>query len=85
MFNVNLERRTEEISSTTKYYFPVNVTLSYDSIVTQNNVANLSNSTLNKYLNDSSRTSLARIYYTALGRERYGLYRQKLDIDTDSY
>lgn len=85
VFNVNLERRTEEISSTTKYYFPVNVTLSYDSIVTQNNVANLSNSTLNKYLNDSSRTSLARIYYTALGRERYGLYRQKLDIDTDSY
>lgn len=85
MFNVNLERRTEEISSTVKYYFPVNATLSYDSIVTQNNVANLSNSNINKYLKDSSRATLAKIYYTALGRERYGLYRQKLEIDTGSY
>lgn len=85
VFNVNLERRTEEISAITKYYFPVNVTLSYDSIVTQNNVANLSNSSLKKYLKDSRQATLAKIYYTALGRERYGLYRQKLEIDTGSY
>lgn len=85
VFNVNLERRTEEISAITKYYFPVNVTLSYDSIVTQNNVTNLSNSSLKKYLKDSRQATLAKIYYTALGRERYGLYRQKLEIDTGSY
>ena len=85
VFNVNLERRTEELSTTTKYFFPVEVTLSYDSIVTQNNVANLSNKTLKQYLSDPNRRELAKIYYTALGRERYGLYRQKLEIDTDSY
>lgn len=78
VFNVNLERRTEELSTTTKYYFPVKVTLSYYSIVTQNNVANLSNKTLKQYLSDPNRRELAKIYYTALGRERYGLYRQKL-------
>lgn len=83
VFNVNLERRTEEILSTTKYYFPINATLSYDSIVTQNKVANLTNTTLKEYL--KNKPELAKIYYTALGRERYGLYRQRLEINENNY
>lgn len=35
VFNVNTERRTEEVDSQNIYYFPVTGTLSYDSIVTQ--------------------------------------------------
>lgn len=83
IYNVNLERRSAEIKNPssseteTKYYFPVGGTLSYKSIITQNNVSGQS---IRDYLADSSRADLARIYYTALGRERYGLNRQKLEI-----
>ena len=72
IFNINLERKSGENSSgQTNYYFPVVGTLSYDSIVTQNNV---------KSLKDALTGDLAKIYYTALGRERYGMYRPKLEI-----
>lgn len=80
IYNVNLERRTgEDTQGNTTYYFPAfseNGTLSYDSIVTQNKVSDKS---INDYLNEHK--DLAKVYYTALGRERYGLYRQKLEID----
>lgn len=80
IYNVNLERRSgEDSQGNTIYYFPAfttNGTLSYDSIVTQNKV---SDDSINKYLDGKG--NLAKVYYTALGRERYGLYRQKLEID----
>ena len=68
IFNVNLEARSNGNGG---YYLPVTGTLSYDSIVTQNNVIDWSNVTDSDLLN---------IYYTALARERYGLYRPKLEI-----
>ena len=68
IFNVNIESRD---NGEGMYYLPVTGTLSYDSIVTQNNVIDWSNVTDSDLLN---------IYYKALARERYGLYRTKLEI-----
>ena len=64
------------------YYpaFPSNGTLSYGSIVSQDNIAKLPNQTLNDYINNNCDDNLKKVYYTALARERYGLYRQKLKI-----
>lgn len=67
IFNVNLEPRDNGEGI---YYLPVTGTLSYDSIVTQNNVIKFS---------DIEDPSLLKIYYTALARERYGLYRPKIN------
>ena len=84
VFNVNLERKTaQNQSGTTVYYYPIFGTLSYDSIVTQNNIAKESDQALSEYLSD--KPYLAKVYYTALGRERYGLYRQKLIINEGDY
>ena len=67
IFNVNLEPRDNGEGI---YYLPVTGKLSYDSIVTQNNVIKFS---------DIEDPSLLKIYYTALARERYGLYRPKIN------
>lgn len=80
IFNVDTERKTgEDENGTSIYYYPKYGTLSYDSIVTQNNIAKESGQTLQKYLAD--KTELAKIYYTALGRERYCMYKEKLSFD----
>ncbi|MBQ2938374.1 MAG: hypothetical protein IJE05_05835 [Clostridia bacterium] len=76
VYNINVERRSyQDTDGNTKYYFPLSGTLSYDSIVTQNEV---SDAKLTDYFKD--KPVLAKLYYTALGRERYGLYRPKLEI-----
>lgn len=75
IFNVDIERRTN--SEATKYYYPLQGTLSYDSIVTQNNVE--SYTSLKTYF--ANKPNLAKIYYTALGRERYSIYRPKLEMN----
>ena len=81
IYNVNLERRTaEDTEGNNVYYFPVEGSLSYDSIVTQNNVNKKSSQSLSEYISSLEDNYLKKIYYTALGRERYGLYRQKLVI-----
>lgn len=67
IFNVNLEPRDNGEGI---YYLPVTGTLSYDSIVTQNNVMKFS---------DIKDSDLLKIYYTALARERYSLYRPKIN------
>ena len=72
VFNVDLERRTGENSDGVyQYYYPKEGTLSYDSIVTQNTVNE------NNIINNDS---VKKLYYTALGRERYCLYREKLKL-----
>lgn len=81
IFNVNLERRSgEDSNGNTVYYFPVAGTLSYGSIITQNNIGIKNDETLTSYLKKQS-NKLQTIYYTALGRERYSLYRQQLIIE----
>lgn len=80
VFNVDIERRSEDDSNqNASYYFPVYATLSYDSIITKNNISKASNQSMKEYVNSLS-LDLKKIYYTALARERYGVYRVKLKI-----
>ena len=84
IYDINIERRNIENSKGELMYyypaFPSNGTLSYGSIVSQDNIAKLPNQTLNDYINNNCDDNLKKVYYTALARERYGLYRQKLKI-----
>lgn len=77
IFNVNAERRTGG-NNTLKYYYPIYGELSYDSIITQNKINN-KYSALKDYLSENK--NLAKVYYTALARERYSMYREKLDLN----
>lgn len=82
IYNVNLERRSgEDSQGKISYYFPIEGELSYDSIVTQNGINPKYKGDLNEYIQNELSSELQSIYYTALARERYGLYRQKLEID----
>lgn len=87
IFNVDLERRSgEDKDGNIIYYFPQEHVLSYDSIVTQNKVAKDTDQSLLTYLDNSEIDSeIKSYYYTALGRERYGLYRPKLEINSSEY
>lgn len=78
VFNINTERRVGSDGIT--YFLPIEGTLSYDSIVTKNNISSNYQGNLSEYIDKKTNETLRKIYYTALGRERYGLYRQKLEI-----
>lgn len=71
-YNINFERKSAyDTSGIRNYYYPVeNVTGCYNSIVNRRDV---SDEKISDMLNGTS--ELARVYYTALGRERYGQYR----------
>lgn len=57
----------------THYFFPKTQMGSYSTIITStgNNIGE--NENINDYLKD--KPNLRKIYYTALARERYGMYR----------
>jgi len=87
VYNINLERKSgEDTSGATRYYFPIEGTLSYDSIVEQNNISDKYNGNMYDYLayltslGTENEKNLVKVYYTALARERYGMYRPKLEI-----
>ena len=87
VYNINLERKSgEDSSGATKYYFPIEGTLSYDSIVEQNKISDKYNGNMYDYLakltslGTENEKTLVKVYYTALARERYGMYRPKLEI-----
>lgn len=87
VYNINLERKSgEDTSGSTRYYFPIEGTLSYDSIVEQNKISDKYNGNMYDYLEDltslgtENEKNLVKVYYTALARERYGMYRPKLEI-----
>lgn len=71
IFNIDVERRTgEDTNGNSIYYYPKYGMLSYDSIITQNKVKDKS----------EVNSNLLKTYYTALGRERYSMYREKLEF-----
>ena len=90
IFNVDFERKatnaiaqnsSKEKLTKTIYYYPRADMASYSSIINSNNASNESTN-IQEYLKDAGNQSetsslykLAHIYYTALGRERYGMYR----------
>ena len=81
IFNVNLEARTESDGTN---YLPIVGQLSYSSIVTQNSInpdfESTYNSNIIKYVKSLSDSNLKKIYFTALARERYGIYRPRIKI-----
>lgn len=77
IFNINTEKRVGKDGTT--YFLPVEGTLSYNSIITKNSISDNFNGNISEYIENLS-NEWKKIYYTALGRERYGLYRQKLEI-----
>ena len=79
IFNGNIERRVvDDTNLNSGYYFPVYAKLSYSSVVTQTGTGKDSEQTIKQYLND--KYDLKKLVYTALARERYGVYRPKLEI-----
>ena len=58
------------------YYYPHTETACYTSIINQSNIDDLSGyeNNIYAYIADKGGT-LARYYFTALGRERYSMYK----------
>lgn len=82
ILNTDFMRKTGEATygtnssnkqSKTVYYYPRNDLASYTSIINPN--GNISTESIYEYLSKPGKEELAKIYYTALGRERYGQYR----------
>ncbi len=98
LFNVDFERRTalaryrdksgiDLTYETTIYYYPREDQASYNSVISQKSVdSSQSISELMKEYAKKGETTkegkLAKLYYTALGRERYGQYRVARDIES---
>ena len=82
-FNVDFERKSVTTDTGVTYYYPHKETGCYTSIVNQSNVEDLNSdkSTQNKYGNSiyayiaDKGGTLAQYYFTALGRERYSMYK----------
>ena len=76
MFNIEFERRSIEVSSTERrYYYPYRQLGCYDCFVLQTGNASIpSDSNIYEYVDDQG-SNLAKLYYTALGRERYSMYK----------
>lgn len=85
ILNIDVDRRTataiEKISSTeeyskTIYYYPIEDEASYRSVI---DINGNNNQKIYEYFKNVSpgtnKYKLAQIYYTALGRERFGMYR----------
>lgn len=73
-FNTDFERKAIVSNGFTTYYYPKEQMGDYTGYVTQTNT-NDANGNIYKYLDGLSNKELAKIYYTALGRERYSMYK----------
>ncbi len=74
IFNMDVEKRSlgSTTSETTLYYYPHYYLGCYTCYVTQTNTGSYTN--IYEYIDDCSEV-VKKLYYTALGRERYSMYR----------
>ncbi|MCF0124321.1 MAG: hypothetical protein HUJ68_00925 [Clostridia bacterium] len=83
--NIDFEMKTAYVGKNI-YYYPLDNIGSYSSIISSNGSVLNENQTIDQYFNehkdDDKINNLAQIYYTALGRERYGIYRINIDPGT---
>lgn len=88
--NTDFERKSVVAQdNSVRYFYPHEETGSYSSIVTQNEVDDLSayGGSIYRYLQKNGGTenkSLAQRYYTALGRERYTMYRTNNNVEEEN-
>lgn len=73
IFNIDFERKSivDYTTESTSYYYPHKQIGCYTCYVTQTDA--VTNLNIYEYLD--SHTDLAKVYYTALGRERYSMYK----------
>lgn len=80
IWNVDLERKSKTISSgSLRYYYPREELASYSSIVNATKVNEIEN--IYDYLSGLTNKTLAKVYFTALGRERYSMYKTSNDFE----
>ncbi len=90
VLNIDFDRRIALNDGTdiTKYFFPKKQLASYSSIVNQFGENNIENDTyknnIYKYI-DSKGGNIAKAYYTALGRERYSMYKSHTNTDRRTF
>lgn len=73
VLNIDFERKSMKINEQTKYFYPNKALASYASIVNQTDVDTTDN--IYDYLTDGIKNNVAKAYFTALGRERYSMYK----------
>ena len=77
IFNMDFERKSLLTETGTYYYYPKTHLGCYNCITSKTSINETNN--IYDYLTDDdtygNRTTLAELYFTALGRERYGMYR----------
>lgn len=78
VLNIDLERKSRTISMTARYFYPNTALASYASVVNQTEVEEPDN--IYDYM-EKKGGKLAEAYFTALGRERYSMYRTSNDSD----
>ncbi len=83
VLNIDFERKSITLKGTINYFMPkqsktIPITGCYTSIVNQTNVTVTDN--FYKYMEEKG-GKLAQAYFTALGRERYGMYKTNNDPD----
>ena len=81
IFNMDLQRKSKETSLGTFYYYPKLFYADYNSVVYQTDIEDLKNYNGNIYQYMEDRLNLAKVYYTALGRERYGMYKANRNME----
>ena len=83
--NIDFEMKTAYVGKNI-YYYPLDNIGSNSFIISSNGSVLNENQTIDQYFNehkdDDKINNLAQIYYTALGRERYGIYRINIDPGT---
>ena len=73
VFNIDFEKKALRTETATLYYSPQIDLGCYTCYVAQTNVNDYDN--IYDYLDIAGNQTLAKIYYTALGRERYSMYK----------
>lgn len=74
VLNIDFERRSViDKEGVYNYYFPKKQLADYKTVVSMTGINSEEN--IYKYLDKEENKKLARIYYTALGRERYSMFR----------
>lgn len=80
VFNTDFQRKsTTDNLGITEYYYQKPGQADYGSVVTQSNMDYSNSDNIYKYLEDHPK--LTKVYYTALGRERYSMYKTNRDSE----
>ena len=81
VFNIDLQKKLKKTDVSTQYYYPKLYYADYNSVVYQTNVVNLDeyDGNIYKYMDENKK--LAKVYYTALGRERYSMYKVNKNVN----